>query len=501
MSTVNHPISKTDYMRWRQCSRDAWLAIHEPSIYYSFEPTEFELLLRETGADVEETARKLFPDGVLVEGRDDAAQQLTQKLIDAKTPVIFQPVFCKDGFLAAADVLQFNDETGSYSIHEIKSSSSVKKEYVYDVAFQAILLRLCGLKIDQVFLMHLNPEYVRKGDLDLPGLFSTEEMTLQIEEVEEVVVREMGESVAYLSNANNQAKQCDCIYKGRSGHCTTFSYSNPHVPAYGVHDISRIGSSRKKLQDMVDAGILELDQIPDHIELSERQRSQVDTYKSGDILIQKDAISTELEGLKFPLYFIDYETHLSAVPLFDGWSPNKQVPFQYSLHIVEDPSGEPVHREFLHIVMEDPDIPFASSLRENIGPEGTIIVWHKTFELSQVNKPMTERHPEYAEFFADFEGRTFDLEDMFTKQYYVDPAFLGKTSVKNVLPVLAPELSYQDLDIHDGAAASATWPKLVSGELNEEEREKICEDLRKYCGLDSYAMYAIWKALRKSVAT
>ena len=127
MSTVNHPISKTDYMRWRQCARDAWLAIHDSSLYYSFEPSEFELLLRETGARVEEIARELFPDGVLVDGRDDGAQQLTQKLIDAETPIIFQPVFCKDGFLAAADVLQLNPETGSYSIYEIKSSSSVKK--------------------------------------------------------------------------------------------------------------------------------------------------------------------------------------------------------------------------------------------------------------------------------------------------------------------------------------------------------------------------------------
>ena len=96
---------------------------------------------------------------------------------------------------------------------------------------------------------------------------------------------------------------------------------------------------------MVDSGIFELDQIPSNIELSERQRSQVDTYESGDILIQKDAISTELAGLKFPLYFIDYETHLSAVPLFDGWSPNKQVPFQYSLHIVTDSGAEAVHKE------------------------------------------------------------------------------------------------------------------------------------------------------------
>jgi len=204
--------------------------------------------------------------------------------------------------------------------------------------------------------------------------------------------------------------------------------------------------------------------------------------------------------LQFPLYFIDYETHLSAIPLFDGWSPNKQVPFQYSLHIVEAPGAEVVHKEFLHTILEDPDVPFAMSLQEHIGPEGSIIVWNKAFECSHVNKPIAGRRPEYTGFFADFEGRVYDLQDIFSKRHYIHRGFLGKTSIKNVLPVIAPGNSYEELDIREGATASAAWPKLVSGELNDAEREQICEALRKYCGLDSYAMYAIWMELHKSVA-
>lgn len=496
---MSHVVSKTDYLRWQECHKNAWLAIHKPDFYYSFEPTEFELALRETGGKVEVIARGQFPDGVLVEGRDEAAQKLTRKLIDAKTPTIFQPVFSKDGFLAVADILKFNTETGGYSICEIKSSSSVKKEYLYDVAFQAILLRRCGLKIDQAFLMHLNPEYVRRGELDLSNLFVSADMTRQVTEVEEKVTREMEESKTYLSNENEPAGYCACVYKGRSNHCTTFKYSNPQVPPYGVHDISRIGSSPKKLKEMVDAGIFELDKIPTHIKLSETQQDQINAYKSGEVSIAKAVIAAELMGLQYPLHFIDYETHLAAVPLFDGWSPNKQVPFQYSLHIVEGPGAEAVHKEFLHAVLEDPDVAFARSLQENIGAKGSIIVWNKTFECSHVNKPMAGRHPEYAEFFADFEGRVYDLQDIFSKRYYMHKGFLGKTSIKNILPVLAPEFSYDGLEIREGATASAAWPKLVSGELSEAESEKLCYALRQYCGLDSYAMCAIWLELRKVV--
>ena len=490
-------ISKTDYIRWRECPKDAWLAVHKPEFYYSFEPTEFEIALRETGSRVEVIARGLFPGGVLIEGRDQPARQRTHELIAANTPVIFQPVVFNDGFLAAADVLELNPKTGGYNIYEIKSSSSVKPEYLYDVAFQTLLFRRCGVRVEKVFVVHLNRDYIRRGDLDLDQLFVKAEQTTQTEEVAENVNREMGEAKTYLVNETEPAGSCPCIYKGRSNHCTTFQYSNPQVPEYGVHDISRIGTSPKKLREMVDTGTFELDKIPTHIALTENQKNQITAYSSGVNVVQKAAIAAELQGLEFPLHFIDYETHLSAIPLFDGWSPNRQVQFQYALYVVEASGAEPVRKDFLHTKMEDPDPVFVASLQEHVGPKGSIIVWNKSFECSLVNKAIVARRPEYQAFFEDFNSRVYDLRDIFTKQYYVHKDLWGKTSIKNVLPVLAPELSYKELDIREGATASAAWPKIVWGEADETERKRICEALLKYCGLDSYAMCAIWLALCK----
>lgn len=491
----NTKTSKTDYMRWRECPKDAWLAMHNPDFYYSFEPTEFELALRETGSKVEEIARGLFPNGQEVIGRDEQAQEYTQALISEKQPVIFQPVFVKEGFLAAADILELNATTGGYIIHEVKSASRVKPEYLYDVTFQTTLLRRCGLKIDKVNIIHLNKDYIRQGDLNLGELFVKNDLTTQVDEVSADVARDMQTAKDYLLSETEPKGPCGCIYKGRSNHCTTFKYSNPQVPEYGVHDIARIGSSPKKLKEMIDAGIFELDKIPTHIELSEIQQNQIRAYNSGNLVIQKTAIATELQGLRFPLYFIDYETHLSAIPLFDGWSPNKQVQFQYALHIVETPDAEPIRKDFLHAKMEDPDNDFVASLKEHVGPSGSIIVWSRAFECILVNEAIATRRPEYAEFLREFNSRVYDLKDIFSKQYYVCKELWGKTSVKKVLPVFAPQLSYKELDIREGATASAAWPKIVWGEVNDVERERICDALLKYCGLDSYAMYAIWQAL------
>jgi hypothetical protein len=93
--------------------------------------------------------------------------------------------------------------------------------------------------------------------------------------------------------------------------------------------------------------------------------------------------------------------------------------------------------------------------------------------------------------------------DIFTKQYYVHKDFQGSTSIKYVLPVLVPELSYKNLIIREGGTASMKWNEMTTGqtsgniEIDRESREQIAENLRKYCKLDTYAMYAIWRELKK----
>jgi hypothetical protein len=140
-----------------------------------------------------------------------------------------------------------------------------------------------------------------------------------------------------------------------------------------------------------------------------------------------------------------------------------------------------------------------SSLRENIGSDGSIIVWSKTFETG-INKDIARRLPDAQGFIANLNDRIYDLKEVFSKQYYVHKDLWGKVSIKNVLPVLAPHLNYSSLEIQEGGTASITWSKIVSGNLSGEECNKLREALKKYCGMDSYAMWAIWRALHDMVA-
>jgi hypothetical protein len=487
-------ISKTDYVLWRACPKNAWLRIHRPEIYCATEVTEFEQSVIDMGIEVECEARGLFPEGVLVPGSKVEARENTARYLAVNTGTLFQAVFEREQLLAAIDVLERDTSTGEYSIFEIKSSTKAGKEHLYDLAFQVILLRQHNLPIRRASIIHLNPHYIRKDDLDIQQLFLATDLTAEVDQLSETVGREMQEARNYLLNEAEPDGPCSCIYKPRAKHCTTFAYSNPKVPSYGVHDIARIGSSPKKLKELVDQGIYELEEVPEILKLTGVQKAQLRAYRTGATVIDKQAICSQLENLSYPFHFIDYETFAPAIPRYREYCPYDQIPLQYSVHIVGAPGEEPIHRDFLHAGTDDPSTAFFCSLRQHVASFGTIIVWNQGFE-SHVNDSIARRLPLTKDYFVAFNDRLYDLMNIFAKQYFVHKDLCGKVSIKNVLPVLTPHLSYSPLEIHDGATASLVWSKLISGRLSSEERARLYGHLREYCALDSYGMYAIWEAL------
>jgi len=175
-------ISKTDYLLWRECPKNAWLRIHQPEIYKSVEITEFEQSIIDAGIEIEEIARKLFPNGTLVSGSREEAQKNTNRLLALKPPALFQAVFEHEQLFARVDILQCSG-SNDYSIFETKSSTEVKEEHVYDLTFQALFLQQCGFNIKQNFLIHLNPDYIREDFLDVQQLFITVDMTDRIAQI------------------------------------------------------------------------------------------------------------------------------------------------------------------------------------------------------------------------------------------------------------------------------------------------------------------------------
>lgn len=495
-------LSKTNYLVYRDCPHNAWVKVHRPEVFHAKPLSVFDQAIIETGNDVDVKARALFPGGVLIR-RGDAAG--TAELVAARTPVLYQPVFETDRATTACDILVWNDARGAYDLHEVKASTSGEDRrakddlYAHDIAFQALVLQARGVPLGTLNLVRLNGDYVSDGTLDLDKLFTREDFTERASALFAAVRAEMDAAHDLISRAEMPAAPCGCLYKGRSSQCTSFSFINPTVPDYSVHDLSRIGASPRKLRTLVDAGVLDIRDVPADFDLTPPQRHQVDAAKRRQPFADLAPLSAFLDRLRFPIAFLDYETYPCALPRFAGYGPFHHVPFQFSLHTVEAPGGAAEHREFLYTETGCPDRPFVAALKAALPAHGTIIAWNKPFEKG-INARLAERLPDEAAYLGAVNARVEDLMDVFSEQMVVHPGFRGKTSIKWVLPALVPALSYKGLAIQEGATASETWNAIVTGELETGEAEAARRNLLAYCGLDSLAMVEIWRALVDLVA-
>lgn len=493
-------LSKTNFLICLDCSKNAWLKIHKPEIYKKKSLSSFELNIIDTGNQIDELARDLFPNGILVESRED--MELTKKLMADKIPVIYQPVFTTEKFLSASDIFVWNSDKNLYDLYEVKSSTASEEEggrktedYLIDMAFQKNILNELGIQIGTLNLIRLNKKYVRTGDINLDELFYKENFTEQVNEILDDIKHKMDGAYELLSKEKEPIGHCDCILKGKNSHCTTSWYSNSDLPEYSVHSIARI--NKKKLTELVDSNILSIHDVPQDFVLSDNQRRQVDTAQSNKEYINKEGISEFLETMKYPLAFLDYETYPSAIPKYNGYRPYQQIPFQFSLHIIESSDKELLHYDFIYTGKDSPDEYFVEALKKYLPKTGSVVVWNQKFEKG-INEQIGERLPDHKDFMGEVNNRVVDLMIPFFGKttMYDHPKFKGSASIKYVLPALVSNLSYKDMHIQEGGTASDTWNRIVSGEYSEEDKNMKIKALKDYCHLDTLAMVEIWRVLK-----
>jgi hypothetical protein len=168
------------------------------------------------------------------------------------------------------------------------------------------------------------------------------------------------------------------------------------------------------------------------------------------------------------------------------------------LHILKSKDAKLEHKECL-ILDGDPAERLVESLRKDIGDEGSIVSWYKSFENAR-NKELAELVPKYAEFLQDIIDRTYDLMNIVDNQYYVHPGFKGSSSIKKVQPVIAPDFSYKKLGVQNGTDAIEAYKQIRSGKLKGEDLEEKKDEMLEYCGYDTEVMYLIWKFFTDLVA-
>lgn len=503
-------ITKSLYIRGLQCKKSLWLKLYKNNLLKQSDDNS--LAIFSTGNEVGSLACYLFPNGKKISYENTTRDEriaLTQKWIDKGVKTIYEATFEFDGVLVMVDILH-KDTDGNYEIYEVKSSTwsakkpKVKDVYIQDASIQYYVLNGCGLNISKTLITLLNTDYVRGDKLDIKQLFTHQDVTTEVNNLQDRISIRLGSFQRILDNAELEPDidigwHCKNPYE-----CDAFDYcwkEQRQIPDYSVFNIFPLTKKSKSLE-LYQQGVVNVEDIPNDMDLSERQQFAVDSAKhskEGKVEIDRDGIQSFLDSLTYPLYYFDFETFQQPIPKFKGISSYQQIPFQYSLHIeYQDKSIE--HKEFLGIEGTDPRQDLVKQLVADIPLNVTTLVFNASFE-KMVLKGLASQFPQYKDHLLNISNNIVDLAIPFQKKHYYLPEMKGKHSIKVVLPLLVPEMekAYKDLDlIHNGGEAMQVFAM-----LDEMKDKYLIERYRKsllaYCELDTLAMVKILQVLKLTV--
>jgi predicted RecB family nuclease len=494
---VSMRISKSKFVAGVQCLKRLYLQVRQPEL--AAEPDAAAEAIIKQGREVGMLARQLFPGGVEVgsDGGLDQAIRATRELVaNREVPAIFEGVFEHNGVLVRVDVLQ-RRKGDLWRLVEVKSASDLKDNHVEDVAVQSYVLSGSGMKLASVWLAHINREYVlTEPTVDPRHLFLLRNLTQRAQNFQpELKLRLRSQfQVLAMPEAPDVPTGLHCV---NPVVCEFFNHCNVPRPDDHIGYLPRIHASA--MEELEEMGIASIREIPDDFELSDIQRRAATCVQTGEPWFSPE-LSAELGKLEYPLRFMDFETVNPAIPRFSGMRPYDHLPFQWSVHVQRQPGSAAEHFDFLALDRDDPRTAFIASLCEALGEDnGSIVVYNEQFE-SQRLWELAGWLPAYTDRIRSIQSRLWDLLPVVRNHVY-HPAFGGSFSLKAVLPALAPEMTYEGMEVPNGQAAGIAWESMISNRVSDSERQAKRTALLEYCGQDTLALVKLLEALRTASGT
>ncbi len=487
-------LSKSTFIRGLQCEKSLYLYKHNYNLRDEIS-SQLQAIFNQ-GTNVGILAQGLFPDGVDASPSSYFKMQesvfKTQEFIENGEQIIYEATFQHNGILSALDIL-VKDKEG-WKAYEVKSSTSVSETYILDAAIQYYTIVNSGIDLKDISIIYINNQYIKDGNIVIQQLFTVESVFDRVLEVMPSIPNQIDafkklikqDAIPNIDIGAHCDNPYSCDFKG---HCWK------HIPPYSIFDIAGLLTSKKFV--LYNQGIISFDQLNlNSAPLNGNQQIQVISELEQKTFIDKPNIQNFISGLEYPIYYLDFETMTSAVPIYNNSRPYQQLVFQYSLHI-EQKNRDITHKEYLAEANPniDPRDAFVEQLIQDCGTSGDILVYNIGFERGKLND-LIALYPQHQNEIQAIINRLKDLMIPFQQKWYYTPEMKGSYSIKYVLPALVPELSYQDLEIKGGGTASTTFAQMVIGEF-QGNLQKTRIDLLEYCKLDTYAMLKIVEKLKK----
>lgn len=484
-------LSKSTFIRSLQCEKSLFLYKYHYDLRDEAPPARQAIFNR--GIDIGKIARQLFPGGVDASppkyNEFQKAVDKTAELLKQGVKIIYEAAFFFNDIYAAIDILV--NEDGKWKAYEVKSSTSVSDTYIMDAALQYFVITGCGIDLQDISIVTLNNQYVRQGPVEIQKLFNKQSVLNEVLKNQSKIKKGIHKAFEVMEHKEipevKIGEHCSTPYT-----CDFVGHCWKNIPKPSVFDLS--GMHLFKKFQYYHSGKVRLEDFQPE-ELTEVQRVQVRGILENTIQRNVPEIKKFIKKANYPLTFMDFETIMPAVPLWNNSRPYQQIPFQFSIHYKETPSSDPKHYQFLAEAGLDPRKYFLEELIKIASGPGTIIVYNSTFELTRMRE-LAQLFPRYEPVVLEMATRTLDLMEPFRKLYYYVPEMNGSHSIKQVLPALVPELSYKNLSISDGQMATNSFEALQT-ETDILKIIAIREHLLEYCKLDTLAMVRIMEKLEE----
>ena len=489
-------ISKSKYLAYKTCPKSLWMLLNKPELAVE-DPTAQKHI--DDGKEVGKYAKGYFKDTMDTttfkpDGSLDIENMigLTNRYLITDEKTIAEASFSVDGLFCSVDLLHKADD--GYEIYEVKATTNVEKEHCIDAAFQKYVLTKRGIDVKRVFILHLNNEYRRKGDINLQHLFLKEQ--IDDNKLYNDTLNDIERDIEEIRKLTKSKEEIEQVFLQACKACPFKKYCLRNIPSPNVTEINALRGTFGYLN----RGIISYtDVLKSDINLNKRQKVQIEAYlRNTPLVIDVPAVRAFLKTVRYPIYHLDFESIMLPIPPCDDAWPYEQIPTQYSLHI-EYEDGRLEHKEFLGDSI-DPRRGIAEALCRDIPKNGCVLAYNKTFECSRI-KELAELFPDLRDHLENMASNVVDLIVPFKSGSYYSLAMGGSNSIKYVLPALYPndpELDYHALPVvHNGGEAMDIYPKML--EADPEEQARIRDGLLKYCCLDTLAMVKVLRKVKECV--
>jgi hypothetical protein len=472
-------LSKSRLVTYRQCPKRLWLQVYRRDLARQSEAVENRMA---QGHLVGAAAQRLYPEGRLIGHVTDLASALRETdeaLAGSGDITLFEPALRCADVLVRADVLE--RRAGTCRLIEVKASTRVKDYQVTDAAIQTWVARGAGLAVERTELAHINNRFVYPGGGDYRGLFTNVDVTDAVLPLQERIPAWIEAAQRDLAGPMPDiavGRQCSDPFP-----CEFAGFCAPDAAEYPVGILPYGGKLVRQLRD---EGYVDLRDVPVE-RLSRDDHLRVWRASTNGEAELTPGAAERLAALSWPRYFVDFETVGPAVPLWAGTRPYQKVPMQWSCHRQEADGTLTQSPPFLDTVGDDPRRAFAERLVAAIGDSGPIMVYNATFERGVIVE-LANAFADLAPALQAMADRLFDLLP-FAREHYYHPAMMGSWSIKRVLPTIAPELDYANLDdVQSGEMVEPIYFEMIDPATTGERRKVLENALLTYCERDTLAM-------------